>query len=1293
MATLERSDNRTAPPYASEPSVTTSTVGSHWLQLAGTAGLFLLLSHVVYAFLWWGTSHQTLGNDYCVNQPREQLFFMQAVRDGAFPLWVPGELGGVPFAAYLLAGQYWPVTWVMLACDKVFAGEQLTILTHIRLVELSMAGLFTYLLLRRLGLTALPAIVAGVVFIFNCRMLDAFRFASGLDVAVWLPVMIYLGESIVTRPRLLLTVLYSVAQYMLLVSGHMQEAFYCICFANLYVLARLTMSMREHGGNGGGCPPATCWKTGPTGCRWKLLASRLACFGGAQVLGLGLCAVMLLPIVEDALPLWARRTECTATFFAHRHLEWSGVVYNLVYPWLADVHAAFYSSQFAWAAIGTAGVSLLTCRSRASDRLENRSHRDRGMLLFFSCVFVLCILYSFGPLTPVAGLVNGLVPQLKMFRCPGRTMTVGMFAAAAVSAYGISRLMRADTGNRALWRAFLAGYGLFLLSGVALAVALWKCRIGLFGRGVYIPFLGNASKHSPATIQRDPEYMVPMMAGTIIVTALASFVLVLLLGRGRKGRVMLLPALLVVSLVETGIYHRKGTWLVDHPVASAHSEDLKRVDVYDNRNAHPIGVDRYTIPPPPLPDDANAFDASVPGRVASLLAHGGTPAWQIFIQNAPGHEIPRAYLTPSVKLVWGDDLAAIAEMEPYATSVIDVTDPVNGLAGSDAALAELAKAQSRSSPVDARARFKALNKHVEVTEYTFNRASFQVQTPQDALLNISDAYAGGWRATVDGETVPIYRANHTFRAIVLPAGWHRVEFQYDPPSFRIGLIVSLASAGVLVCCVATCLSSVTRRRIVLLVVAAVFVVPAARLTYARIYDLVRTGVAIRGFPAAASTAEDRSPRKSGNTSSGWADKTKHSPSNHPGRAENDAMTHLQTPSEPSLAASPDVERSGSRDHQGHMAKPAIPWPARTGAGEFTALGRPPPPTSPRSEPKRRSKTEGARFAVIGMGYWGPNLVRNFDAVTPDALQICCDIDRSRIESISRRYPGVTVTTDPKDVIADGSVDAVAIATPVDTHYPLAKAALEAGKSVLLEKPMTSSVEQAEELVDLAERKGLVLMVDHTFLFSPAVRKMKEIVDDGILGRLLFVDSVRINLGMFQRDTNVVWDLAPHDLSIVDYLLGRLPKSLSAFGAAHTVRGQENVAYLNLDFGDGLIANFHVNWLSPVKIRHTLVGGSARSLVYNDLDPVEKIKVYDSGISTGEDDPEGRRQMQIEYRMGDIWSPHIAGLEPLHTMLAHFVDCVKHGSRPVTDGEAGLRIVRILDAAQRSIKAQGGRITL
>jgi predicted dehydrogenase len=334
------------------------------------------------------------------------------------------------------------------------------------------------------------------------------------------------------------------------------------------------------------------------------------------------------------------------------------------------------------------------------------------------------------------------------------------------------------------------------------------------------------------------------------------------------------------------------------------------------------------------------------------------------------------------------------------------------------------------------------------------------------------------------------------------------------------------------------------------------------------------------------------------------------------------------------------------------------------------------------------------IAVIGAGYWGPNLIRNFSACPDTKLVAVCDKDRVRLDKVLVGYPGVDAVESFDTILTRDDVDAVVIATPVGTHAPLAIAALRAGKHVLVEKPLASSVRDAEAMVAAAKEAGRVLMVDHTFIYSGPVRKIKEIVDSGDLGDIYYVDSVRINLGLFQHDVNVVWDLAPHDLSIMDYLIGRLPKSLSAFGTCHTdsASGIEDVAYLNLDFGDGLLASFHVNWLSPVKIRSFLVGGSRKGLVYNDLSPDEKIKVYDRGITVSED-AETRRGVMIGYRTGDVWSPRIEGQEPLQAMVRHFADCIREGKTPLTDGEAGLRVVRILEAAQRSIKAQGGRITL
>ncbi len=343
-------------------------------------------------------------------------------------------------------------------------------------------------------------------------------------------------------------------------------------------------------------------------------------------------------------------------------------------------------------------------------------------------------------------------------------------------------------------------------------------------------------------------------------------------------------------------------------------------------------------------------------------------------------------------------------------------------------------------------------------------------------------------------------------------------------------------------------------------------------------------------------------------------------------------------------------------------------------------------------PEHAVATEPIGVAVVGCGYWGTNLIRNVAASPLCDLVVLCDADRARLERGAAACPRAELLDNFEAVLACPSVEAVVIATPVATHAPLVHAALEAGKHVLVEKPMATSVREAEDLVHLANSRGLTLMVDHTFLYSPAVRRVKELIDAGELGDIYYIDSVRINLGLFQSDVNVLWDLAPHDLSIVDYLLGRLPRSVAATGSCHTGGDLEDVAYLNLDFGGNLLASFHVNWLSPVKVRHLMIGGSRKGLVYNDLNHWEPVKVYDRGITVAES-PEARRGVLISYRTGDVWSPHVEQTEPLQAVVRHFAECIRTGGRPQSDGEAGLRVVRILDAAQRSIKAQGGRITL
>lgn len=333
------------------------------------------------------------------------------------------------------------------------------------------------------------------------------------------------------------------------------------------------------------------------------------------------------------------------------------------------------------------------------------------------------------------------------------------------------------------------------------------------------------------------------------------------------------------------------------------------------------------------------------------------------------------------------------------------------------------------------------------------------------------------------------------------------------------------------------------------------------------------------------------------------------------------------------------------------------------------------------------------IAVIGCGYWGPNLIRNFSSTPGARLAAVCDLNADRLRKVAEQNPGLRTTTDYAALLAGDEIDAVAIATPVSSHYPLAKEALEAGKHVLVEKPMTATVAQAEELVALATTKNLVLMVDHTFAYTSAVRKIKQLVDGGELGQLLYYDSVRINLGLFQHDVNVLWDLAVHDLAIMDFALGQEPVAVSATGLAHLQGQHEDVAFLTCFFKSSLIAHFHLNWLSPLKIRRTIIGGDKKSVVYDDLEPSEKLKIYDRGARVNEQNPESMHRALIDYRMGDMWAPHLDQGEALRAESTHFVECITQKKTPITDGQAGLRVVRILEAANQSLKQRGAPVNL
>lgn len=322
------------------------------------------------------------------------------------------------------------------------------------------------------------------------------------------------------------------------------------------------------------------------------------------------------------------------------------------------------------------------------------------------------------------------------------------------------------------------------------------------------------------------------------------------------------------------------------------------------------------------------------------------------------------------------------------------------------------------------------------------------------------------------------------------------------------------------------------------------------------------------------------------------------------------------------------------------------------------------------------------LGVIGYGYWGPNIVRNFSGHQDCKVVAVCDKNPAALARVLTKHPNVRLMTESDDIVRSSEIDAVAIVTPVSYHYDLAKKALENGKHVFVEKPFTATSAQAEELVELAERKSLQIMVDHTFLFTGAVRKIKQLVEDGTLGPLYYYDSTRVNLGLFQHDVNVLWDLAPHDLSIMDYLVGLEPDLVVATGSAH-VNCLEDVAHLTVYFPNNVLAHINVNWLSPVKVRTTLVGGQKKMLVWNDLDPAEKVRVYDKGADVKTD--LGVHKLLVSYRSGDMWAPKVEELEALHLETRYFLDCVKNGTKPFNDGQAGLRVVRILEAAEQSLK--------
>jgi len=331
-----------------------------------------------------------------------------------------------------------------------------------------------------------------------------------------------------------------------------------------------------------------------------------------------------------------------------------------------------------------------------------------------------------------------------------------------------------------------------------------------------------------------------------------------------------------------------------------------------------------------------------------------------------------------------------------------------------------------------------------------------------------------------------------------------------------------------------------------------------------------------------------------------------------------------------------------------------------------------------------------KFGVVGYGYWGPNVVRNLDQLDGSTVVAVCDKSPAARKRILKTYPHIKVVAETAELMSSTEVDAIAIVTPVWTHYELTKAALQNGKHVFVEKPFTSCTAHAEELINLAAQKNLKIMVDHTFLFTGAVKKIAQLLDEGVLGKLYYYDSTRVNLGLFQHDINVIWDLAPHDISIIDHLIKASPEAVVATGQAH-LNGHEDIAFITMYFPDKIIAHINVNWLSPVKVRTTLIGGEKKMLVWNDLEADEKIRIYDKGVDIKT--PQGLYNLLVNYRSGDMWSPQVNRIEALSQELAYFVDCIKKNQTPSNDGVAGLRVVKMLEAATESLNKRGALVYL
>ncbi|BDS13400.1 Gfo/Idh/MocA family protein [Aureispira anguillae] len=333
-----------------------------------------------------------------------------------------------------------------------------------------------------------------------------------------------------------------------------------------------------------------------------------------------------------------------------------------------------------------------------------------------------------------------------------------------------------------------------------------------------------------------------------------------------------------------------------------------------------------------------------------------------------------------------------------------------------------------------------------------------------------------------------------------------------------------------------------------------------------------------------------------------------------------------------------------------------------------------------------------KVAVIGFGYWGPNMVRNFNAQADAEVIYVADFRKERLDLVNKMYPSIQTTQSPNEAICSTEIDAVVIATPVFTHFELALKALNEGKHVLLEKPMVSTAKEATILINLAEQKGLTIMVDHTFLYTGAVQAIKRLVDTGMIGQLQYIDSTRINLGLFQSDVNVLWDLAPHDISILNYLTDEKPYSVQATGVSHTNNGIENIAYLTMNYESNMIAHFNCSWTSPVKIRKFLIGGDRKMIVFDDTEPTEKIRIYDTSYHyTEKRSDEDKRKVLVDYRVGDIQIPKVPMKEALAGVAADFIAAILHNTRPISDYISGINVIKVLEASQISIKNGGKEV--